>query len=640
MAARSIQVDTMPREMRERPQWVCWKEVIREGKATKVPINPKTGGTARSDRPSTWGTLEQAVEALGQHPDWAGIGFMFSQDDPYTGIDLDKCLNPDGTLKEWARPWVALLDSYTEVTPSGTGLHILIEAVMPEKARHKVLVEDGAIECYDRLRYFTMTGQHWEGTPTFPGCRQQSFDAFYAQVFPAKSAPAADPAPVRVTSIVSVDDRALLDLMLGSKQGAEIERLWRGDKSAYTDTDGRPDDSSADLALCNHLAFWTGKDAARMDRLFRQSGCYREKWERADYRNRTIGEALAGTTEVYEPPGPRLSLGFQERAERAARKNSSQPAEIPELYRASDLQGKVLPPLHWLVQGFIPEGVTMIVAHSKTGKTFLAEDVAVAVALGSKAWGKIEVEQGRVIYLDTEGSRRRVQKRLFDLLGGQQEWPEELLLTHECITLTPEGLAIVEKMVEQHGPRGFFIDTFNASRPARRPNGDLVKEDYDLIRALRQIGEKSHCGMVVLHHASMAAKSDTVNAGAGTHGLAAAANAVLTFQRARGEHDAIMHVAGNDLPNEGQRYFTRDQRTGFWTLQGSVEQFMSSQFRQDIFNALSLKGDMTPTEMGRAFGYNTRSKEYERLKKTLRRMWFDHDLVCMDGKYSIPTTRN
>ena len=102
-------------------------------------------------------------------------------------------------------------------------------------------------------------------------------------------------------TLSSATDIELWDLMLRSKNGADIGRLKVGDLSGYVGRDGKPNHSSADIALCNHLAFWTGKDAGRMDRMFRQSKLARHKWEREDYRNMTIDKAIAGCSEVYTP---------------------------------------------------------------------------------------------------------------------------------------------------------------------------------------------------------------------------------------------------------------------------------------------------------------------------------------------------
>jgi putative DNA primase/helicase len=107
----------IPPELRERPQWVCWQLETRNGKPTKVPYDV-WGRYASVNNPATWSSFDEVLE------DGRPIGYVFSADDPYTGIDLDKCRNPDtGAAQRWALDIVNQLDSYTEPSPGGTGHH-------------------------------------------------------------------------------------------------------------------------------------------------------------------------------------------------------------------------------------------------------------------------------------------------------------------------------------------------------------------------------------------------------------------------------------------------------------------------------------------------------------------------------------
>lgn len=154
--------DKIPPELKARPQWVCWGLEEREGKPTKVPKNPRTGGNAQADNPATWGTYTQTLKhyEARKGKGIAGIGYVFSFYDPYAGIDLDKCRNPEtGEIKEWAGEIIKRFNSYTEISPSGTGIHILIKGRLPPNAEHQKNMPDGGkIEVYDHLRFFTMTG--------------------------------------------------------------------------------------------------------------------------------------------------------------------------------------------------------------------------------------------------------------------------------------------------------------------------------------------------------------------------------------------------------------------------------------------------------------------------------------------------
>ncbi len=158
----ALEVDTsgIPQGLKDQAQWVCWKfkfDESRKKKWAKVPVNPKTGKFASTTNPSTWGTFDQAWEHYESHKGRGidGIGFVFSEDDPYAGIDLDGCRDPEtGEIAPWALEIVARMNSFTELSPSGGGLHIFVEGKLPGNG-----INTERVEIYDDKRYFTVTGQ-------------------------------------------------------------------------------------------------------------------------------------------------------------------------------------------------------------------------------------------------------------------------------------------------------------------------------------------------------------------------------------------------------------------------------------------------------------------------------------------------
>lgn len=145
--------DNVPEELKARRQWVVWRLEERNGDLTKVPYSPR-GGEAKSNDLMTWGTFEDAYQAYGSGR-YSGIGFVFCSGDPYAGVDLDGCVGPEtGEVEPWATEIVAELGSYTEISPSGTGVHIIARGRLPEGRRRK-----GRVEMYDQGRFFTVTGQ-------------------------------------------------------------------------------------------------------------------------------------------------------------------------------------------------------------------------------------------------------------------------------------------------------------------------------------------------------------------------------------------------------------------------------------------------------------------------------------------------
>src|SRR5712692_2434897 len=146
----------IPQELIALPRWVLWKLEERDGKSTKVPYQ-KNGHHASSTDSSTWTTMAGLRGA--DRSVFTGVGFVLGS--PYTGIDLDKCRDADtGDLEPWAKEIVTSLNSFTEISPSGRGLHIFIKGNLPAGRNRR-----GKLEAYSTGRYFTMTGNHLAGTP-------------------------------------------------------------------------------------------------------------------------------------------------------------------------------------------------------------------------------------------------------------------------------------------------------------------------------------------------------------------------------------------------------------------------------------------------------------------------------------------
>jgi putative DNA primase/helicase len=290
-SALPVIIETIPMELKACRQWVVWRYEFQNGKWTKVPKNPHTGYNAKSDTPNTWGTFGIALACSRKHG-MAGIGFVFSVADAFAGIDLDKCRNPvTGRLELWALRIIQEIDSYTEVSPSGTGVKLFMRAKLPPGGNRK-----GQIECYDRRRYFTVTGHHLLGTSHIIEDRQAELTTLHRRIFQATTQYArvqafsngkpGQPLAMVANAPSHLHDEALICRALAAKNGLHFAQLWSGDIS------GHPSHSEADAALCAMLAFWCGPDPDRIDRLFRQSGLYRPKWDQRHYSDgQTYGQA-------------------------------------------------------------------------------------------------------------------------------------------------------------------------------------------------------------------------------------------------------------------------------------------------------------------------------------------------------------
>lgn len=294
--------------------WVVYRLERRDnGKDGKIPLNPHTGQNASASNPSTWGSFEDAVKFY-QKNGCAGIGFEFGASFiGYVGVDLDDVFREDGTLKPFAQEIVGFLDSYTEYSPSGKGLHIICKSDQPMDSwfNFKISHRNDAIgiEMYDNKRFFTVTGNVYNGsciqnrTTELRGVyakylnkheeaapfKQLNNTSDYMSQIPSRYI-SQIPSRLNVSCRETIlpEDEELWQKMFKSDVGSKIYSLFQGETKEYDN-----DQSRADLALCNYLAYWTNNDVDRMDRMFRQSGLMRDKWDIDTYRDKTIQAALS-----------------------------------------------------------------------------------------------------------------------------------------------------------------------------------------------------------------------------------------------------------------------------------------------------------------------------------------------------------
>jgi putative DNA primase/helicase len=310
-APSNLKLEQIPLSLRSTPQWVAWRYITRNSKQTKAPVSPHDGSLADSTSGKTWGTFDNAVEACQSDSSLAGVGFVFTADDPYCGLDLDNSIDADGNIKPWALDLLAQLDSYAEISPSRRGLKVFIKANKPGKRCRKAY-HDGGIEIYDRDRFFTVTGERLPIYPSDINLRQQSLDLVYGSVFggdepgSAVSSNRGPSPPTDDKASVALSDNEIIELACkkprtGDKFRSLLDGNWNDNYNSA---------SEADSSVVFTLAYYT-KDAAQIDRIFRQSKLMRSKWDQLHgsetYGATTISKALSKVTKQYTPKKKRPS---------------------------------------------------------------------------------------------------------------------------------------------------------------------------------------------------------------------------------------------------------------------------------------------------------------------------------------------
>lgn len=291
-----VRHENVPAELKARDQWVCWRYEERDGRETKVPYDPKNWERrASSTNAATWSTYSQALSAtttlLTPTPPMDGIGYVFTADDPYLGVDLDECYH-FGKLDPDEEEWVNALNSYTEVSPSGTGVKVIVRGKLPKDLeRHSW----GGNGIYEEGRFFTITGNvldiyHSRITAIAPDV----LNGLLGRWFPPVTRHEWEEAEERLTdsevkrlSTIAANGDKFEDLYLNGK--------WQG---------WYPSQSDADMGLIAMLSFYTGPVPRQLDRLFRTSALMRPKWDERrgneTYGERTINRALALREEYHE----------------------------------------------------------------------------------------------------------------------------------------------------------------------------------------------------------------------------------------------------------------------------------------------------------------------------------------------------
>lgn len=318
--------DNLPEALKAHSQWVGWAygEARSNGKQAKPPVDVR-GRKIDPTNPVNWLDFDEALAACEEEDSsFDGIGFVLSPDDGFVCIDLDDCVDDDGRITSKAAAILDQFASYTEVSPSGTGLHIWIRG---ELAR---AVKTADVELYDRLRYVTVTGQRYSKTTEIKP-KQVELDRLVTRLGADKGTQElGTPArPEGHTGIVldngplTAADEELIERIRVGKRGLKFEALMQGDLSAFGG-----DQSAADLGLASILAWHCRRDTAQMSRIFGVSQlAARAKWQdRPDYQQRTIFQALQNqqafnsqgfTTGGGQPPGTHPVVALPEDIEAA-----------------------------------------------------------------------------------------------------------------------------------------------------------------------------------------------------------------------------------------------------------------------------------------------------------------------------------
>lgn len=545
----------IPAELAALPQWVCWGA---KGKARKCPYNPRTGYPAKAGQPDTWADLATAAKAVNAGR-YEGVGFEFNGGG-IVGVDFDHCIE-GGQLDAWAAAWVQRFDSYTELSPSGTGLHIICKGKLPGEA-----VKRPRAELYDRGRYFTVTGQPWGGPAKPLRDAQEAVNALYAEL-QAETRKAPDrPTAQRTAPALAQAGKDYVSI--GLQRDGIFRALWEGERP-------NGNESADDMALLNKLAFWCSCDAEQMQAAFLASPHaagkdeeHKKKLERDDYLPRSIDRAVKDCPETAAGRDSAYQL------DRARRDFAPKDGDVFGRSMPQDVKGKEGPLLvpmakvearqaSYLISPYLPRGMLAIMGGiSGVGKTFLVLSWAAAVSNGRRLPFQKYFEPappaGYVYYFTQENDPNIVIRPRLDLLGANME---KVLIqapsgaAYEPLTLNDPRL---EEAAKEYPPALVIFDPIQSYLGAG-VEMNKANEVRPILDGLGDFAKRHNCTVVLVSHMSKPGMGNTsaLDRLLGSSDFRNAARSIIVVGRDPEDKDSRVFAHGKNSigePGTSQRY--------------------------------------------------------------------------------------
>ena len=567
---------------------------------------------------------EQAEIALTALGDGYALGLWLTADDGLFFIDCDECVANGKLADEAGRllaPFVAA-GCYYELSSSGRGVHIIgrYTGALPSHSNRR-----------ERFEFYTTN----RGVALNPAQMQGSMDIDATSLLPAMLGEWFPPRAVALTTSTGrrpdwrgpEDDDELIRRALAATGSAAarltgkatLRDLWENKRPSDTDRSGD------DMALASHLAFWTGCDAPRIERLMLRSGLAREKWrDHRTYLSGTIAQACATTTNVYRDSAPIASEAQMQRA---------------GTYTADDLMRRTFNPVQWTIRDLLPEGVTILSGDPKVGKSWLVYQACLAVATGTALWSGREPEAvGDALMLALEDNDRRLRRRMDKLLVGAAknldlsrlhiatDWPRSI-----------EGVARIADWLREHPTaRLVVIDTISAFRDRDPGRKSSYAFDYEVGEMLKPLTREFSVAIVLVMHNRKQGANDPMQRVSGTQGLTGSVDNVLVLSRAnRGDKQGVLSADGRDIENAQELALSLHE--GRWSYMGLADEVARSSAGTAVLDALRAIGGIGSAQQIRdAIGDGTK---LESLRMRLSRM-VKRGEILRNGHndYSLPST--
>lgn len=532
--------EKVPESLRSIPQWVCHKN--------KQPYDPRSGTKAKANAPSTWTDFYTCSEYARMFPDkYDGVGFEIQP--LFVGVDLDHVVDPiTGVIEPWAKAIVDKLDSYTEYSPSGTGLHIFVYGTLPDGGNKRIIDKEKrqAIEMYGKNRYFTVTGNVLKDLPV---CERQAEleEVFYSLIAKKQDNPT-EPPPVRLNAPEYL------------RRGLEKDKLFC---ALYDGHRGTNDESSNDMALMNKLAYWCNGNVEQMIAAFRASPYaaqkdeeHLKKLQRDDYMLRTAQKAVQSlqSTAAADDEAYRQKRAQEAFAPEGAKKGHGRRLKIK---KASEIP---YAPPKWLIEPYFQIGRgTMIQAESGVGKTAFECKILACVTTGEPLVDRPINITGNVLLCSFEDDPAVLRGRI-EANGGNLD--KVFMLTEGAgVGFTnPEFEQIIQE-------NKIILIAFDPIQSFIGSGIDMNKsnETRPVLAKLLEMCDRNNCACLIISHTGKGAGDrNAVYKSLGSVDIPAAMRSILYVVRNPANEDEIIavHVKSSNAPKGKSISFTIGERGG------------------------------------------------------------------------------
>lgn len=558
-------IQNIPYTVQNNALWCVWKMHTEKG---KLPFSPLTGVPAKSNDRTTFSDFATAVAAY-RTDNYNGLGIGIFNG--FAAIDIDHCIS-DGQLSDMAKDIVDTMESYTEISPSGTGIRIIftVENFKYNKERFYIHNQKRGLEIYvsgATNKFVTITGNVLKDAPVKNG---NSTLPVILEKYMQRPTPGVAPLVPVVTS-----DKDYL--MIGLEKDKKLNAYWNGSRLLEDKSE-----SENDMAFLSKLLYWTNGDKDAAIQAFLSSpyvsqkdDAHKKKLDRTDYLPGVINAITLTSTAAADDMQQPL--------------RQHKPPAIPTFMSAKDLQKAILPPVEYLVDGFLPVGTSILSAASKIGKSWLVLDMGLKIASSSPFMEKQSKRVG-VLYFALEDSYTRLQSRMEKLLNGA-EAPDGFYFAVDAPTMDNQFLDCVKSyLIKDPNIKLLIIDTLQKVRGQARSGEPAYQQDYREMGKIKKFADQNGISVLFVHHnRKMKDDSDPFNMISGTTGIMGAADTALVItKKNRESKDATLHITGRDV-EQSDLTIRFNSECCRWELVGNAEQLKTEELKQTYRNSPIIK---------------------------------------------------